>query len=50
MLARSTKLSHQPGGLGVLAASGFTLVVKTFSKAAAERLRLIKRQLRLTSD
>ena len=26
------------------------LVVKTFSKAAAERLRLIKRQLRLTSD
>ena len=29
---------------------GFLLVVKTFSKAAAERLRLIKRQLRLTSD
>ena len=27
-----------------------TVVVKTFSKAAAERLRLIKRQLRLTSD
>ena len=27
-----------------------SLVVKTFSKAAAERLRLIKRQLRLTSD
>ena len=26
------------------------LVVKTFSNAAAERLRLIKRQLRLTSD
>ena len=26
------------------------LVVKTFSKAAAERLQLIKRQLRLTSD
>ena len=29
---------------------GLTLVVITFSKADAERLRLIKRELRLTSD
>ena len=36
--------------VGKLQEVALALVVKTFSKAAAERLRLLKRQLRLTSD